>query len=145
MTEGPPPLPDDLPPDLRAFVDCRLDRVELQGGKAAWIPIPPILKHTVGLFLRPSARIEPQLVPGTARVGVRWALVGLDLVASVADGRLVLAPDGNRAAMLDDVYAGVDGWVQSLNDWIAANGYQLAPLDVAPGRIALRKQPRSVA
>jgi hypothetical protein len=145
VTQGPPPLPDNLPADLRAFVDCRLDRVELKGGKAPWIPVPPVLKHTVGLFLRPSATIEPRSAPGTARVGVKWALVGLDLVASVADGRLVLAPDGNRTGMLDDVYAGVDAWVQSLNDWIAVNGYRLAPLDVAPGRIALRKERLSVA
>ena len=36
-------------------------------------------------------------------------------------------------------------WVGSLNDWLAAHGYRLAPLEVAEGRIALRKERASVA
>jgi len=71
VPDGPPALPSYLPSDLRAFVECRADRVELAGGNAAWIPVPPVLKKTVGLFLKPKARIEPDGEPGVARVGVR--------------------------------------------------------------------------
>jgi hypothetical protein len=145
VPEQPPPLPDDLPADLRSFVDCRLDAVVLAGGKAAWIPVPPVLKSTVGRFLKPSATITPLPTAGTARLAVKWAVVGLTLVGSVEAGRLVLRPEGRTSGLLDQVYAGVDGWVGNLNDWLAANGYRLAPLDVAPGRIALRKEPVSVA
>lgn len=142
MSDGPPPLPSDLPADLRAFVDCHTDRVELRGGKAAWIPVPPVLKKTIGLFLRrPSAKITPLAEAGTALVGVKWALVGLDLRATVVEGRLVLTADGRRSGMLAEVYAEVDSWVGNLNDWLAKNGHRLAPLDVAPDRIALRKEP----
>ena len=145
MPDGPPPLPEDLPADLRAFIDCTLDRVELLGGKAAWIPVPPVIKGTVGRFLKPSATIEPLPEPGTARVGVKWAVVGLQLVASVQDGRLKLAAHGRQSGLLAEVYAGVDGWVGNLNDWLAANGYRLGPPEVVPGRIVLHKERLSVA
>ena len=138
---APPPLPDDLPRDLQAFVKCRSNRVELRDGKAAWIPVPPVLKHTVGLFVRPSARIRTTPTPGTAEVTVRWALVSLQLDATVVDGRLRMTAPGRSPGLLDEVYEGVDGWVERLNDWLARNGYRLAPLDAAPGRIALRKEP----
>ena len=143
--DAPPPLPPDLPPDLRDFVECRLDAVTLQGGKAPWIPVPPVLKGTVGRFLRPSAAITPQPTPGTARLAVKWAIVSLTLIGTVEDGRLVLRPEGNPSGRLSQVYQGVDGWVGSLNDWLAAHGYRLAPLEVAEGRIALRKERASVA
>jgi hypothetical protein len=126
-------------------VECRLARVELRSGKAPWIPVPPVLRHTVGLFVRPSASIAPLSEPGHAHVGVRWALVDLEMVASVESGRLVLSADGHGSGLLDDVYTGVDGWVDSLNAWIAGNGYRLAPLEVVAGRIALRKERLSVA
>jgi len=145
VPDGPPPLPGDLPADLRSFVECRLDQVVLAGGKAAWIPVPPVLKSTVGRFLKPSATITPLPTPGTARLAVKWAIVGLDLVGSVEDGRLAMRPEGQASGLLGEVYAGVDGWVRSLNDWLAANGYRLAPLEVTPGRIALRKERVSVA
>ena len=145
MPDGPPPLPDDLPADLRSFVDCQLDRVELRGGKAAWIPVPPVIKGTVGRFLKPSATIAPLPKAGTARIGVKWAVVGLQMVASVQDGRLRLAADGRQSGLLAEVYAGVDGWVGNLNDWLATNGYRLGPLEVIPNRIALHKERVSVA
>ena len=141
MSDAPPPLPTDLPKDLRAFVDCHLDRVELRGGNAPWIPVPSVLKKTIGWFLRPSARIEPLPAPGTARVAVKWAIVNLELRAEVVTGRLTLTAGGDRSGLLDEVYQGVDGWVGSLNDWLAHNGYELAPLDVTADRIALRKVP----
>jgi hypothetical protein len=141
VSDGPPPLPADLPDELRAFVGCHLERVELRGGRAPWIPVPPVLKKTVGWFLRPSARIDPQPEPGTATVAVKWAIVSLELQAEVVDGRLALTADGDRSGLLDEVYEGVDEWVGGLNDWLAHNGYRLAPLVVTPDRIALRKVP----
>jgi len=72
-------------------------------------------------------------------------VVGLTLIGSVEDGRLVLRPEGRTSGLLDQVYAGVDGWVGNLNDWLATNGYRLAPLEVDSGRIALRKERVSVA
>ena len=145
MPDGPPALPPDLPPDLRSFVECRLDAVTLEGGKAPWIPVPPVLKGTVGRFLKPSALITPTSASGTARLAVKWAVVSLTLVGTVEDGLLVLRPEGSPSGLLSQVYQGVDGWVGSLNDWLAANGYRLAPLDVTDGRIALRKERASVA
>ena len=141
MPDGPPALPSYLPPDLRAFVECRADRVELQDGNAAWIPVPPVLKKTVGLFLKPKAQIDPDEEAGVARVGVRWALVSMSFRASVVDGRLVLDPGGMRGGMLDDVAKGMGDWADELNGWLAVNGYRLGPPDIAPGRIALRKEP----
>jgi hypothetical protein len=142
VSVGPPELPSYLPADLRAFVECRADRVELKGGSAAWIPVPPVLKNTVGLFLKPKAVIEPDAdSPGAARVSVRWALVSMTFRASVVDGRLVLDADGIRGGMLDEVASGMDHWADQLNGWLAANGYRLGAPDVAPGRIALRKEP----
>ena len=141
MPDGPPALPSYLPADLRAFVECRADRVELEGGNAAWIPVPPVLKHTVGLFLKPKAQIEPDDAPGTARVSVRWALVSMSFRASVEDGRLVLDPGAMQGGMLDDVAKGMGDWADQLNGWLAANGYRLGQPDIAPGRIALRKEP----
>ena len=137
----PPSLPPDLPPELRAFIDCRSDRVELRDGKANWIPIPPVLKKTVGLFMKPSAKIAPGTDAGIAHVGVRWALVSLQFDAGVTDGRLVLRPSGKRGGMLDQVQSGMEDWANGLNDWLAQNGYRLGPPDIAPGRIALRKEP----
>ena len=49
MTEQPPPLPDDLPADLRSFIECQTDSVVLRGGKAPWIPVPPVLKEAAPL------------------------------------------------------------------------------------------------
>ena len=141
MPDGPPALPSYLPSDLRAFVECRADRVELAGGNAAWIPVPPVLKKTVGLFLKPKARIEPDGEPGVARVGVRWALVSMSVRASVEDGRLVLDPGATQGGMLDDVAKGMGDWADQLNGWLAANGYRLGAPDIAPNRIALRKEP----
>ena len=121
--------------DLRAFVECQLDRRRrCRAARRPWIPVPPVLKGTVGRFLKPSATITPLPTPGTARLGrevgdrrrSRWS-------ASVEDGRLVLRPEGRPSGLLGQVYAGVDGWVGNLNDWLAANGYRLAPLDVAAG------------
>jgi hypothetical protein len=99
-----------------------------------------VLKHTVGLFVKPSAEIEPAATPGAARVAVRWALVNLAFTASVVDGRLVLDAGDMRGGMLDDVAKGMDEWADQLNGWLAAGGYRLGPPDVAPGRIALRKE-----
>jgi hypothetical protein len=136
----PPPLPADIPADLQAFVACRSARVELRDGKAKWIPVPPVLKRTVGFFLKPVATIEPLSVPGAARLSVRWALVSLELRAEVQRGRLRLDAGDRRTSLLNEVYAGVDGWAERLNTWLAHNGYRLAPLDVQTGRIVLRKQ-----
>ena len=83
---------------------------------------------------------EAQGPPGTARLAVKWAIVSLTLIGTVEDGRLVLRPDGNPTGRLSQVYEGVDGWVGSLNGWLAAHGYRLAPLQVSEGRIALRKE-----
>jgi hypothetical protein len=113
----------------------------LAGGNAAWIPVPPVLKKTVGLFLKPKARIEPDGEPGVARVGVRWALVSMSFRASVEDGRLVLDPGAMQGGMLDDVAKGMGDWADQLNGWLAANGYRLGAPDIAPNRIALRKEP----
>jgi hypothetical protein len=137
---APPPLPPDLPPDLRAFVSCATEEVELKGGKARWLPVPPVLKRGIGRFLTPSASIEPLDSGRTARLLVGWSRVGLALRATVVDGRLTLEAPRETIGMLDDVYEGVDDWSTQLNEWLSANGYRLQPLDVRRGQITLRKE-----
>jgi hypothetical protein len=78
-----------------------------------------------------------------AHVEVGWSLAHLSLRGEVAGGRLKLEPVGPRVAVFDEVYEGVDDWVDQLNAWLAHNGYELAPIEVARGALTLTKSRRA--
>jgi hypothetical protein len=142
----PPPLPPDLPAELDDFLRCTSQRVVLKEGRAPWLPLPSPLRHGLGRLLSPSVTIEPSRdakQPRVAHVEVGWSLAHLSLRGEVEAGQLKLEPVGPRVAVFEEVYEGVDDWVDQLNAWLAHNGYELAPIEVARGALTLTKSRRA--
>jgi hypothetical protein len=134
MDAGPPPLPPDATPELRAFLACRADDLVLEPGPVTWLPWPSLLPR-VGV---PRARFSPT-ADGTVRITVQWGFVSLKLRAAVEHGELAVTMGGGRALGLDDA---VGDWVRTLNAHLAANGKELASIGVERGAGVVRKTER---
>jgi hypothetical protein len=126
-----PPLPADVPKDIRDFVECRTTTLSLANGKLDWVTGLPG-------GIKPEMTIVPGDEPGTATIQLKVAGIPLSLPASITDG--VLAIDGTGIAMLDaDIAARLQAFVSNLNRWLAANGKGFGAPTFQDGTIGLSK------
>ncbi len=124
-----PPLPKDAPADLKGFVDCKATKVTL-GGKVGWIPKLPEVTITAA----------PGADPDSVTITVSWGVFSFTVSASVKDGKLSVDtskfPD---IPPFSDAKEGTKDWVDKLNAWLGANGFQLGQPQIAGGKVTLTK------
>lgn len=137
----PPPLPPELPDDLRDFIECRSASVTIADGPMAWVRLPDAASGFLGRDTRPVLTVRPGRTPGTADLSVKLGFLSASLPAAVVDGRLVIEtsrlPFWAPASVADDIAAFVD----SLNGWLASNGHELGVPTFDGGGMTLTKVP----
>jgi hypothetical protein len=85
-TMKPPGLPASAPDSLRAFVECRSTRAEVEHGPVTWLPQPPVIGRFAG---KPSLSFRPA-ADGAVRLTLAWLFVSLDLLLRVEDGQVAV-------------------------------------------------------
>jgi hypothetical protein len=138
--DQPPPLPASLPQDLRDFIECRSDTATIANGPVTWVQLPDAATGILGKA-PPELTITPGQDAGTASLRVKIGFMSVTLPTSVIGGKLAI--DASRlpfwapSSVKDDVASFVD----SLNEWLAANGKALAPPTFSDAGMTLTKVP----
>lgn len=142
---APPPLPANLPQDLRDFIECRADVVRIANGPVDWIDVPEEARQAFGK----DTKAQVQITPGagtntdvaTADLKISVGPLSATVPMAIHDGKLLIdssgLPDWAPAAMADEL----DRFQNRLNAWLAANGRKLAPPYFSDGGILLTKVP----
>jgi len=91
-------LPPNLPPDLRAFLECTGDVATIANGPIEWVEIPANVRGLLGGAARPELQVSPGPTPSSAILQVRAGWVSATLPAAVVDGRLQV--DTSKLPML---------------------------------------------
>ena len=131
----PPPLPDGTPKDIRDFVSCTSDKLELKPGKINWLPVP----------ISPTASFE-QPANETNTVRVKLAVgefVSATVPISITDGEMSV--DTSAWPDLLAGKEGVDAWVRDLNGSFKGNGKRFGKPTVKDGKLTLAKEKIPVA
>ena len=135
-------LPPELPDDLRAFLECRVERAILTNGPVTWVRLPPSARGLVGDG-PPVLEVVPGSTPTSAmlRLSLGWLKVALP--AAVSEGRLVI--DTGKLPMLTpgSVAREIQRFVDDLNDRLAAHGKQLGPPAFSQSGMTLTKIDRA--
>ncbi len=125
----PPELPKDAPADVKDFIDCKGNAIELKPGKVTWLGLPG------GEFLPdPEVSFKAGAQAGTVDITVTIG-TSMTIPASVKDGKLDL--DTSNVPVGAD---GVQSWVKKLNDWFEANGKKLGPVTLKDGKVSIAKE-----
>ena len=126
----PPSLPEGTPKDVRDFVSCTSDKLELKPGKIDWLPVP----------ISPTASFE-QPAGATDKVNVKLTVgefVSATVPISVTDGELHV--DTSAWPDLLPGKEGVDAWVRDLNGSFKGNGKRLGKPIVKDGKLTVAKE-----
>ena len=136
-------LPPNLPPDLRAFVECTSDRATIANGPVEWVEIPPNVRGMLGGASRPELNVVAGKAPSTAVITVKAGWVSASLPASVVDGRLAI--DTSKLPFLAprSIGTGIQDFVTALNGRLAANGKAIGEPTFGPDGMTLTKVPRA--
>ena len=138
-------LPDGLPEDLRAFIECRADTATITNGPLDWVRIPEGAAGFLGGDGKPELAIRPGEPPGSAILDIRLGWLAVSLPARVEDGRLEIDTSKLPFWAPKAVGADVRRFVDSLNGTLAANGRALAPPTFGPAGMTIAKVDRAIA
>lgn len=134
----PPELPKGTPADIRDFVDCKANTLELKPGKQAWMPKP----QGIGEFMPdPEATFEAGAQPGTINIKLTLGAT-MTVPASVKGGKLELDTSG---IPIPGLGAKTKEWVDKLNESFEANGKKLGTPELKDGKISLTKEALAAA
>lgn len=139
--ESLPPLPDGLPDDLRAFLECRTPSATIANGPIDWIVLPAAATSFLGGATKPELTVRPGPTPDGAILDIKVGFLSVSLPASVVD--LKLAVDTSKlpfwapGSVKGDVAAVVDG----INQRLASHGMGLGPPSIGPDGLTLSKVP----
>jgi hypothetical protein len=134
----PPPLPAGLPQDLRDFIECRSDSATIGNGPVTWVDVPDAATGLLGKA-PPELTVTPGEDAGTATLRVKIGFVSVTLPTSVAGGKLAIDTSKLPFWAPSSVKGDVASFVDSLNDWLAANGRRLAPPTFSDAGMTLTK------
>jgi len=138
MTQ-PPPLPPELPADLRDFIECRSQTVTIANGPMTWVRLPEAASGFMAGGSGPVLTVRPGDAPGTALLSVKLGFLSAALPAAVVDGKLVIETSKLPFWAPGSVRADITAFVDSLNSWLAENGYALAAPTFDDGGMTLTK------
>ena len=132
-------LPQNLPADMRAFLDCTGDVATIANGPIEWVEIPANIRGMLGGVPRPELQVTPGLAPSSALLRVKAGWVSATLTASVVDGRLTI--DTSKLPILApaSIAREIRRFAEALNGRLAANGKALAPPTFGAEGMTLRK------
>lgn len=134
----PPELPKGTPADIRDFVDCKANTLDLKPGKQPWIPKPP----GIGDYMPdPEATFEAGAQPGTINIKLTLGAT-MTVPASVKGGKLELDTSG---IPIPGLGAKTKEWVDKLNESFEANGKKLGTPELKDGKISLTKEALAAA
>jgi len=136
-------LPPNLPPDLRAFLECTGDVATIANGPIEWVEIPVNVRGLLGGAARPELQVSPGPTPSSAILQVRAGWVSANLPAAVVDGRLRV--DTSKLPMLapGSIATEIRRFVDALNGRLAANGKALAAPSFGAGGMTMTKVERA--
>jgi hypothetical protein len=132
-------LPSNLPDDLRAFLDCTVDRATIRNGPVTWVEIPSGARGMLGGAVHPELTIAPGPIAGTAYLQVTAGWVSARLPAMVSGGRLKV--DASKLPLLapKSIKSDIERFVDELNARLAANGKALGEPSFGPDGMTLTK------
>ena len=141
MTDAPllDQLPDNLPEDLRAFLECRANEATIRNGPVTWVEIPASARGMLGGAAHPDLTVTPGTIPGTAYLEVKAGWVTAKLPAMVSGGQLKV--DSSKLPFLTpgSVRSDIDRFVGEVNARLAANGKALGEPRFGPEGMTLTK------
>lgn len=141
MTEAataPPPLPDDAPPELRDFLECSIDQVDLDFADRSWIPKPPHVPDS----LIPSVTVDPDWTPTRAKVNVGYGFLAIHLAVEIEDGRLHAHTARLPFGIGHEITDGIHEWIRTFNATLDSHGKQLDRMDVTHDTVTVTKRSR---
>lgn len=138
-------LPDGLPDDLRAFIECRADAATITNGPLDWVRIPDGAAGFLGGDGKPELSIKPAEPAGSAILDIRLGWLAVSLPARVEDGRLEIDTSKLPFWAPKSVAAKVRQFVDSLNATLAENGKALARPIFGPTGMTITKVDRATA
>ena len=136
----PPPLPASLPQDLRDFIECRADAATIANGPVTWVELPDAATGLLGKAA-PELTVTPGEDAGTATLRIKIGFMSVTLPTSVVGGKLTIDTTKLPFWAPSSVKGDVASFVDSLNDWLAANGKALAPPTFSDIGMTLTKVP----
>jgi hypothetical protein len=129
----PPRLPDDAPQDVKDFVDCKGDSLELRPGELKWLPVPDFAKAAGA----PTATFEAGTAAGSIKVTLSWTIISLKVTVSVRDGKLDV--DTTEIPEFTGLGPKIKKWADDLNAWLAHNKKKLGAATLRDGKVTLSK------
>src|SRR5215218_7702628 len=132
-------LPPNLPPDLRAFLECTGDVATIANGPVPWVEIPANVRGMLGGATHPDLQVSPGSTPSTAMLLIKAGWVSATLTATVTDGRLSI--DTSKLPMLapSSIAREIRAFVDALNGRLASNGKALGAPAFGPAGMTLTK------
>jgi hypothetical protein len=126
-----PKVPKAAPKEVKEFLSCKTDSLDLDPAKGDWVPaIPGIGK--------PDVKIEKGAKEGTATVtlskGGEYVKLEIKLDVSIKDGHLQVDTTS------DLVKAGIDEWVNNFNAWLDEKKRKLKDITVKDGKATITKE-----
>jgi len=128
-----PPLPEDIDPDVAAFVSCQTEQAVLAPGDVRWLPWP----DGVPRIGTPRVSFHDGN-DGVVTIKVSWTLLSMRLHARVVSGRLRVDLVHGGALGLDRP---VHHWVNQLNAHLESHGKQVEAIHVVDGHAVITKGP----
>jgi len=119
-------LPKGTPKELRDFVRCRSNSVDIKSGDLDWLPNMPTLTLSFEKGAKGSIVV---------RVVGLGGMIDMKIPVSIKDGRLVA--DTSNVTVPGDA---ADEWVNDFNADLQANGMQLAGATLKDGKLHLTKK-----
>jgi hypothetical protein len=119
-------LPKGTPKELRDFVRCRSNSVDIKSGDLDWLPNMPTLTLSFEKGAKGSIVV---------RVVGLGGMIDMKIPVSIKDGRLVA--DTSNVTVPGDA---ADEWVNDFNADLQTNGMQLAGATLKDGKLHLTKK-----
>jgi hypothetical protein len=119
-------LPKGTPKDLRDFIRCRSNSVDIKSGDLDWLPNMPTLTLSFEKGAKGSIVV---------RVVGLGGMIDMKIPVSIKDGRLVA--DTSKVNVPGDAAA---EWVNDFNTDLQANGMQLAGATLKDGKLHITKK-----
>lgn len=121
-----PHLPKDAPKDVKEFVGCKADSLEIKGGPLDWIDLPLIGSPNVSFE-------EDRSKPGTVKATAGKAGISVSVTITVKDGQVDVDASGIPGAER------AKDWAKGLNDWLRSKKKKIGGVAVKNGALSITK------
>jgi hypothetical protein len=78
-----PKLPENAPADIKDFVDCKGNALELRSGPVNWMPLPKFAQEADAA---PTATFEQGTAPGTINATLGWGIISVTITRPLLRG-----------------------------------------------------------